>query len=53
MAPRGERAKILAVFFLSIVIFCKKYCNTNGYLCQKNKEKTPWMNLQMKQKVIN
>ena len=50
---KGGASQNFGCFFLSIVIFCKKYCNTNGYLCQKNKEKTPWMNLQMKQKVIN
>lgn len=39
--------------FLSIVIFCKNYCNTNWYLCEKNKEKSGWMNLQKDEKVIN
>ena len=33
--------------------FCKKYCNTNPQLCEKNKEKSRWMNLQKGEKVIN
>ena len=38
---------------MPIVSFCKKYCNTNWYLCEKNKEKSGWMNLQKGEKVIN
>ena len=38
---------------LFIVSLCKKYCNRNRYFCEKKKEKSRQMNLQIGEKVIN